>query len=291
MSKLKGKVAIVTGASKGIGASIAKHLAAEGAAVVVNYSSSKEGADRVVSEIASHGGKAIAVQANVAKKAEIERLFAEAKKAYGRLDILVNNAGIYEFSPLADITEDHFHRQFNLNVLGLILASQEAVKHFGESGGSIINISSVVSTLAPPNASVYSATKAAVDAVTRSLAKELGPRKIRVNSINPGMVETEGVHAAGIAESEMRKQTEAQTPLGRIGQPEDIAPAAVYPRVRGQRMDHRRDAVHLRRESLIAIRSCCVEPAPLDGKMPFGGRSEHESDTGNRSRGTGALGG
>jgi 3-oxoacyl-[acyl-carrier protein] reductase len=226
--KLAGKVAVVTGASKGIGASIAKHLADEGAAVVVNYASSKEGADRVVAEIRSHGGKAIAVQANVAKKAEIERLFAEAKTAFGTLDILVNNAGIYEFSPIESVTEEHFHKQFDLNVLGLILSSQEAAKHFGRAGGSIINISSVVSTYAPPNASVYSATKAAVDAVTKSLAKELGPRNIRVNSINPGMVETEGVHAAGIAESDMRKQTEAQTPLGRIGQPQDIAPAAVF---------------------------------------------------------------
>jgi 3-oxoacyl-[acyl-carrier protein] reductase len=228
MSKLQDKVAIVTGASKGIGASIAKHLAAEGAAVVVNYSSSKEGADRVVAEIVGSGGRAIAVQANVAKQAEIHRLFAEAKKAFGKLDILVNNAGIYEFSPIEGVTEEHFHKMFDLNVLGLILASQEAAKHFGPAGGSIVNISSVVSTLSPANTSVYSATKAAVDAVTRSLAKELGPRNIRVNSINPGMVETEGVHSAGILESDMRKNTEAQTPLGRIGQPQDIAPAAVF---------------------------------------------------------------
>ncbi len=226
--KLAGKVAVVTGASKGIGAAIAKHLADEGASVVVNYASSKEGAERVVGEITGKGGKAIAVQANVARQADIKRLFAEAQKAFGRLDILVNNAGIYEFAPLEAITEEHFHKQFNLNVLGLILASQEGVKHFGPEGGSIINISSVASTSAFPNTSVYSATKAAVDAVTKSLAKELGPRKIRVNSINPGMVETEGVHAAGIAESDMRKQTEAATPLGRIGQPQDIAPAAVY---------------------------------------------------------------
>src|SRR2546422_3518988 len=177
--KLTGKVAIVTGASKGIGASIAKHLAAEGAAVVVNYASSKEGADRVVAEISGKGGKAIAVQANVAKKKEIERLFAETKKAFGRLDILVNNAGIYEFSPLEGITEEHFHKQFDLNVLGLILASQAATKLFDAAGGSIINISSVVSTLAAPNAAVYSGTKGAVDSVTKSLAKELGPRKIR----------------------------------------------------------------------------------------------------------------
>jgi len=226
--KLAGKVAVVTGASKGIGAAIAKHLAAEGAAVVVNYASSKEGADRVVAEIVGEGGKAVAVQANVAKKAEIDRLFAEAKKAFGQLDILVNNAGIYEFEPLERITEEHFHKQFNLNVLGLLLTTQEAVKHFGSSGGSIINISSSVSTLTPPNTSVYSATKGAVDAVTKSLAKELGPRKIRVNAINPGMVETEGVHAAGFAESDFRKQLESQTPLGRIGQTQDIAPAAVF---------------------------------------------------------------
>jgi len=226
--KLTGKVAIVTGASKGIGAAIAKHMAAEGAAVVVNYASSKEGADRVVAEIESNGGKAIAVQANVAKKGEIDRLFSETKKAFGRLDILVNNAGIYEFSPLEEVTEEHFHKHFDLNVLGLILASKEAVRHFDSAGGSIINISSAASTLALPNTSVYSATKAAVDAVTRSLAKELGPRNIRVNSINPGMVETEGVHAAGFAESDFRKQLEAQTPLGRIGQTRDIAPAAVF---------------------------------------------------------------
>ena len=227
--KLTGKVAVVTGASKGIGAAIAKQLAREGAAVVVNYASSKEEADRVVAEIASKGGKAVAVRANVARQGDIERLFAEANKAFGRLDILVNNAGIYEFSPLEGVTEEHFHKQFDLNVLGLILASKEAVRHFDSAGGSIINISSVASTLTPPTASVYSATKAAVDAVTRSLAKELGPRKIRVNAINPGMVETEGWHAAGISESDFRKQTEAQTPLGRIGQPDDIAPAAAFP--------------------------------------------------------------
>jgi 3-oxoacyl-[acyl-carrier protein] reductase len=225
---LSGKVAVVTGASKGIGAAIATHLAAEGAAVVVNYSSSKEGAERVVKEITSKDGKAVAVQANVAKKAEIQRLFADAVKAFGRLDILVNNAGVYEFMPLADVTEEHFHKQFDLNVLGLLLASQEAAKHFGSAGGSIINISSVASTSTPPTTSVYSATKAAVDAITKTLAKELGPRKIRVNAINPGMIETEGVHAMGIMESDFRKQTEAQTPLGRIGQPKDIGPAAVF---------------------------------------------------------------
>ena len=226
--KLAGKVAVVTGASKGIGAAIARHLADEGAAVVVNYSSSKEGAERVVAEIARNGGKAVAVHANVAKQPDVQRLFAETKKAFGRLDVLVNNAGVYEFAPLESITAEHFHKLFDLNVLGLILTTQEAAKHFGPDGGSVVNVSSVVSTLGLPNASVYSATKAAVDAVTRSLAKELGPRKIRVNSINPGMVETEGTQTAGIVESEMRKHTESATPLGRIGQPNDVAPAVVY---------------------------------------------------------------
>jgi len=228
MGKLKDKVAIVTGASKRIGASIAKHLADEGAAVVVNYASSKDGADRVVAEITGDGGRAIAVQANVAKQADIDRLFAETVKAFGRLDILVNNAGIYEFLPLADITEEHFHKQVDLNVLGVLLASKAAVQHFDSAGGSIVNISSSASTLTPATTAVYSATKAAVDAITRSLAKELGPRNIRVNAVNPGMVETEGVHAAGLHESEFRKQLESQTPLGRIGQPRDIAPAVVF---------------------------------------------------------------
>jgi 3-oxoacyl-[acyl-carrier protein] reductase len=226
--KLAGKVAVVTGASKGIGASIANHLAAEGASVVVNYASSKTGADKVVSEITAQGGKAIAVQGDVAKRSDIVRLFAETKKAFGRLDVLVNNAGVYEFLPLEQITEEHFHKQFNLNVLGLILTTQEAVKQFGPTGGSIINISSVASTSAPPGGSVYSATKGAVDTVTKSLAKELGARKIRVNAINPGMIETEGLHSAGFVESDFRKQYEAQTPLGRIGQPQDIATAAVF---------------------------------------------------------------
>ncbi len=226
--KLQGKVAVVTGASKGIGAAIALHLAAEGAAVVVNYSSSKEGADRVVSEIVGNGGKALAVKANVANHAEVTSMFAETKKAFGRVDVLVNNAGIYEFAPLEAITDEHFHKQFDLNVLGLLYATQEAAKHFGAEGGSVINISSVVATGRFSNGSVYSGTKAAVEAVTRSLAAELGPRKIRVNSVNPGMVETEGTHSAGITESEMRKQVEAQTPLGRIGKPGDIAPAVVY---------------------------------------------------------------
>jgi 3-oxoacyl-[acyl-carrier protein] reductase len=226
--KLAGQVAVVTGASKGIGASIAKELAAEGASVVVNYASSKRDAERVVSEITAAGGNAVAVQANVAKRAEIERLFAETKKTYGKLDILVNNAGVYEFRPLGDVNEDHFYRHFDLNVLGLILSSQEAAKLFGPEGGSIVNISSVVSSLTPPNSVVYTATKGAVDAVTKTLAKELGPRKIRVNAINPGMVETEGLQAGGFANGDFKKQVEAQTPLGRIGQPLDVAPAAVF---------------------------------------------------------------
>jgi len=226
MGKLEGKVAIVTGASKGIGASIATHMAAEGAAVVVNYFSSKEGADRVVAEITDKGGKAIAVRANVAKRADIEHLFASTKKAFGRVDILVNNAGVYEFVPLEDVTEEHFHKHFDLNVLGLILASKEAVKHF-TSGGSIVNISSIASTVTPPNSVVYSATKAAVDAVTKTLSKELGPRNIRVNAIHPGVIETEG-NAANLMESDLVKQIHAQAPLGRVGQPSDVAPAAVF---------------------------------------------------------------
>ena len=226
--KLTGKVAVVTGASKGIGAEIARQLAAEGAAVVVNYSSSKEGAERVVGEITKQGGKAIAVKANLSNPAEVAGLFDETKKRFDRLDILVNNAGVYEFAPLESITPEHFHKQYDLNVLGLILATQQAVKHFGAAGGSVVNVSSVAADLAPPTASVYSGTKAAVNAITRSLAQELGPRKVRVNAVNPGMVETEGTHSAGITESDFRKATEAQTPLGRIGQPQDIAPAVVF---------------------------------------------------------------
>jgi len=225
--KLAGKVAVVTGASKGIGAAIAIHLAAEGASVVVNYASSKAGADKVVAEITSAGGKAVAVQGDVSKKADITRLFAETKKAFGALDVLVNNAGVYEFGPLENVTEEHFHKQFNLNVLGLLLTTQEAVKHF-TPGGSIVNISSVVGRHPLPGASVYSATKAAVDAFTKSLAKELGPKKIRVNSLNPGMIETEGLHSAGFAEGDFRKHIESQTPLGRIGQPDDTAKVAVF---------------------------------------------------------------
>ena len=228
MSNLTGKIAVVTGASKGIGASIAEYLADAGASVVVNYATSKTGADAVVERITAKGGHAVAVQGDVSKQADIGKLFAETKSTYGKLDILVNNAGIYEFSPLEGVTPEHFHKMFDLNVLGLLLASQEAAKHFGPSGGNIVNISSVVATVTPPNASVYSATKAAVDALTKSLAKELGPRGIRVNSINPGMVETEGTLSGGITESDMRKQVEAQTPLGRIGQPQDIAPAVVF---------------------------------------------------------------
>ena len=226
--KLAGKVAVVTGASKGIGAAIATHLAAEGAAVVVNYASSKAGADKVVAAITQGGGKAVAVQADVSKQTDITKLFAETKKAYGRVDILVNNAGIYEFGPLENITEDHFHKQFNLNVLGLLLTTQEAVKLFPTTGGSVVNISSVVGVSPMPNAAVYSATKAAVDAITKSLAKELGPKKIRVNSLNPGMIETEGVHSAGIIGSDFQKQIVATTPLGRIGQPDDTAKVAVF---------------------------------------------------------------
>jgi 3-oxoacyl-[acyl-carrier protein] reductase len=228
MSKLTGKVAIVTGASKGIGAAIAEELAAQGAPVIVNYASSKQGADRVVAKIQAAGGKAVAVHSNLADPADIPRLFAETKKAFGPVDILVNNAGIYDFAPLAEITPEHYRKQFDLNVLGLILASQEAAKHFGDRGGAIVNVSSVAADAALPNTAVYSATKAAVNSITKVLAAELGPRKIRVNAVNPGMVETEGTHTAGITESDMRKQVEAATPLGRIGQPQDIAPAVAF---------------------------------------------------------------
>jgi 3-oxoacyl-[acyl-carrier protein] reductase len=228
MSKLTGKVAVVTGASKGIGAGIARQLGAAGAAVVVNYSSSKEGAEKVVAEIAAKGGKAIAVQADVSKAADVQRLFAETKKAFGPLDVLVNNAGIYQFGPLESVTEIEFHRQFNTNVLGLLLTTQEAAKHFRAEGGSVINIGSIASRTTPPMSAIYSATKGAVDAITHVLAKELAPRKIRVNGINPGGVETEGAHAGGIIGSDFEKQMVAQTPLGRMGQPEDIAPVALF---------------------------------------------------------------
>jgi 3-oxoacyl-[acyl-carrier protein] reductase len=228
MGKLTNKVAVVTGASKGIGAGIAKALAADGASVVVNYASSKEGADNVVAEIKSKGGKAVAVHGDFSKKEDIGKVFGEVKKTFGRLDTLVNNAGVYTFTPLEQVTDEEFHRIFNLNVLGLLLASKEALKYFGPEGGSIINIGSVVSSLTPPHSSVYTATKGAVDAITQVLAKELGPKNIRVNSINPGMVETEGVHAAGFIGTDFEKNTVAQTPLGRIGQPEDIATIATF---------------------------------------------------------------
>ncbi len=228
MGKLSNQVAVVTGASKGIGAGIAIALAAEGASVVVNYSSSKAGANRVVQEITAKGGKAIAVQADVSKQADVIRLFAETKKTYGKLNILVNNAGIYQFAPLEGVTEELFHNHFNLNVLGLLLATREAVRLIGPEGGSIINVGSGVSTIYPPNSSVYTATKAAVDAITGVLAKELGPRKIRVNSINPGLIETEGVHAGGFVGSDFQKWAESESPLGRIGQTDDISPTAVY---------------------------------------------------------------
>ena len=227
-NKLAGNVAVVTGASKGIGASIAKALAEDGASVVVNYSSSKHDADRVVAEIAARGGRAIAVQGDVSKRADIERLFSEAKRSFGRLDILVNNAGTYEFAALDEVTEDHFHKHFNLNVLGLLLTTREAVKHMGPAGGSVINIGSVASSILLPNSAVYAASKAAVDAITGVLAKELGPRKIRVNAINPGMIATEGSRAGGFVGTEFQKMVEAQAPLGRMGQPDDIAPTAVY---------------------------------------------------------------
>ncbi len=228
--KLSGKVAVVTGASKGIGAEIAKHLAAAGASVVVNYASSKAGADRVVADITAAGGKAVAVQADVAREADVRRLFEETATAFGPADVLVNNAGIYEFAPLVEITPEHFHKQFDINVLGLLLASKEAVRHFGDRGGSIVNISSVAATLAPPQAAVYAATKGAVDVVTRSLAKELGARKIRVNAVNPGLVDTEGATGAGFAsaESDFRKKFEKDAPLGRIGHVADVAPAVVF---------------------------------------------------------------
>jgi 3-oxoacyl-[acyl-carrier protein] reductase len=227
-NKLHGKVAVVTGASKGIGAGIAKALAEEGAAVVVNYSSSKAPAESVVAEILGKGGTAVAVQGDVSKAEDIGRLFSETAAAFGRLDILVNNAGVYELAPLEKVTEALFHRHFDLNVLGLLLTTQEAVKRMGPEGGSVINIGSAVSSMRPPNSTVYTATKAAVDAITGVLAKELGPRKIRVNSINPGMIETEGVHAAGFVGSDFQKMVETQSPLGRMGQPDDIAPTAVY---------------------------------------------------------------
>jgi 3-oxoacyl-[acyl-carrier protein] reductase len=227
MSELKGKVAVVTGASKGIGAAIAKSLGAAGASVVVNYSGSKEAADGVVADITAGGGNAIAVKGDVAKAADMRRLFAETKKAFDTVDVLVNNAGVYKFLPLEEITEDEFHREFDINVLGTLLATREAVKHFGANGGSIINLSSIASA-GEAQASIYSGTKGAVDAITGALAVELGPRKIRVNAIAPGEVETEGTHSAGIVGSDFEKEMIARTPLGRVGQPADIARVAVF---------------------------------------------------------------
>jgi 3-oxoacyl-[acyl-carrier protein] reductase len=226
--RLEGKVALVTGASKGIGAEIAVRLAAEGAAVAVNYSASKQGAERVVSAITSKGGKAVAVQGNLADAKNVKNVVTETVKALGPIDILVNNAGVYEFAPLDDITPEHFHKHFDLNVLGLLLVSQEAVRHFNPAGGSIINISSGVSTMTPQNTAVYTATKASVDAISSVLSKELAPRKIRVNTINPGMIATEGVVSAGLHEGDMRKWIESVTPLGRIGTVEEIAAAVAF---------------------------------------------------------------
>jgi 3-oxoacyl-[acyl-carrier protein] reductase len=228
MRELQGKVAVVTGASKGIGAAIAKELAAAGAAVVVNYATSRDGAEKVVAEITRKEGRAIAVQADTSKRADVHRLFAETTKAFGRLDVLVNNAGVFNFQPLAEVTEAEFHRHYDTNVLGPILATQEAVKHFGPDGGSVINISSVAARNGTPNSVVYSGTKSALDTVSRILAKELGPRNIRVNSLSPGYTVTEGVVSAGIDASEMAKEMVAQTPLGRGGRPEDIAKVAVF---------------------------------------------------------------
>ena len=227
MSKLTGKVAVVTGASKGIGAAIAKSLAAEGASVVVNYASSREGADKVVAEIKKGGGKAIAVKADVSKASEVKQLFEETKRAFGKLDVLVNNAGVFRFAPLQDVTEDEFHREFNINVLGTLLATKEALNHFNGSG-SVINMSSVASTSPVPNSSIYSSTKGAIDTLTIGLCGELAPRKIRVNVIAPGGVETEGTHDLGMVGSDFEKQIVAGTPLGRLGQPDDIAQVAVF---------------------------------------------------------------
>jgi len=227
MSKLTGKVAIVTGASKGIGAAIAKSLAAAGASVVVNYASSKTGAETVVAEIGAAGGKAVAVRGDVSKAADANAIVDAAIAQFGRLDILVNNSGVYGFSPLESITEEDFHRHFNVNVLGLLLTTQAASKHLGE-GSSIINIGSVVTRITPPGSAIYTGTKGAVDAITGVLSRELGPRKIRVNALNPGMIETEGTHAAGFIGSDFEAGAVAQTPLGRIGQPNDIASIAVF---------------------------------------------------------------
>jgi 3-oxoacyl-[acyl-carrier protein] reductase len=227
MGELTGKVAVVTGASKGIGAGIAKRFGAAGASVVVNYASSREGADKVVAEIKKGGGKAVAVKADVSKASEVKQLFDETKRAFGKLDVLVNNAGVFRFAALQDVTEDEFHREFNINVLGTLLATKEALNHFNGSG-SVINVSSVVSTSPVPNSSVYSSTKGAVDTLTIQLSRELAPRNIRVNVIAPGGVETEGTHEIGMVGSDFEKQIVASTPLGRLGQPDDIAQVAVF---------------------------------------------------------------
>jgi 3-oxoacyl-[acyl-carrier protein] reductase len=228
MSKLSGKVAVVTGASKGIGADIAKGLAKEGASVIVNYAASKEGAEKVVAEITKAGGKAVAVQGDVANEADVNRLFEETRKAFGKLDVLVNNAGVYQFSPIEEFSPELYSRLFNTNVLGTLLATREAVKLFGDNGGSIINIGSAVTELHPPTSAVYTGTKGAIDSITAVLSKELGPKKIRVNALNPGMIETEGVHSAGFIGSDFQKSIEAEAPLGRIGQPNDVTPVAVF---------------------------------------------------------------
>ncbi len=228
MKKLANKVAIVTGASKGIGAGVAKSLAAEGASVVVNYASSSQDADKVVADITNAGGKAIAIKGNVSKTADIDNLFAETEKAFGKADVVINNAGVYQMGTIETVTEDEFHRQFNINVLGLLLTSQAAVKHFEGKGGSIINIGSAVTRITPLGSAIYTATKGSVDVITEVLSKELGPKSIRVNAINPGMIETEGTHTAGFIGSDFHNQMVATTPLGRIGQPDDIAQVAVF---------------------------------------------------------------
>lgn len=228
MDKLRGKVAVVTGASKGIGAGIARALGAAGALVVVNYASDRTGAEKTVADIEAKGGKAVAVKGDVSKPAEVKRLFDETKKAFGKLDVLVNNAGVFKFAPIEQTSEEEYQRQFGINVLGPLLATREALPLFGPQGGSVINISSIVSRMGIPGSAIYAGTKGALDTITLVLASELGPRKIRVNSINPGMVESEGAHAAGFIGGDFQKNIEAQVPLGRIGQPEDIAKVAVF---------------------------------------------------------------
>lgn len=228
MNRLAGRVAIITGSSKGLGAAIAKEFAAEGASVVVNYASSKFEADQLVAAIRKNGGTAIAIQANMRDKSDIERLFAETHETFGKLDILVNNAGVYDFQPIENVTLEHFRQHFELNVLGYLLAIKESLKYFGLDGGSVVNMSSTVTSFAPPNASVYTATKGAIDALTKVLGNELGARKIRVNAIKPGVVDTEGVEAGGFLQTSFGSEVLARTPLGRLGKPEDVAPAAVY---------------------------------------------------------------